>query len=140
MLCYTVDGVPFLYNGCEHCDTSQHSIFGNPGQFRIDRSNDRSERSAFLRKLSSLHRTEPAFRDGAIRWLKNSAPDHLCTYLREAPDGEKIFCAVNFGNEPVTADCPEFSGGEVLLARGAEILPGGLEIKSNGYMLLKKQP
>ena len=140
VLCYTVDGVPFLYNGCEHRDTSRHSIFGNPGQFFIDRSKDRAERSAFLRELARLHRTEAAFRNGSMRWLENSAPDLVCTYLREAPDGEKIFCAVNFGNETVTADCPEISGGELLLNRGAEILSGKLKIKANGYMLLKKQP
>ena len=144
VLCYTVDGVPFLYNGCEHCDTARHSIFGNPGQFHIDRSKDRTERSAFLRKLASLHRTEAAFRDGSMRWLENSALDFLCTYVREAPDGEKIFCAVNFGNEAVTAECAaadEFVRGETLFARGAGLGAGGkLTLEANGYILTKIKP
>ncbi len=141
VLCYTVNGVPFLYNGCEHCDTSRHSIFGNPGQFYIDRTKDRTERTAFLRKLAELHRNKAALRDGSMQWLENSAPEVLCTYLRTAPDGEKIFCAVNLGNVPVTAQCSaaaDFADGEILLSRGAGIgTAGKLILNANGFILIK---
>jgi len=140
VLCYTVNGVPFLYNGCEYCDTSRHSIFSLPGQFFIDRSKDPAARSAFLRRLADLHRREKAFRDGSLTWLDNSAPESLCTWLRTAPDGEKIFCAVNLGNGPVTAKCAgsaEFAGGAVLLERGARLGSDGLELEANGFLLVK---
>ena len=143
VLCYTVNGVPFLYNGCEYCDISRHSLFGLPGQFTIDRSGDRTNRSAFLRKLAELHRTETAIRDGAMQWLENSAPESLCTWLRTAPDGEKIFCAVNLGNAAVSAECAEisdFADGKTLLNNGAEIRHGRLKIDANGFILLKNQP
>ena len=141
VLCYTVNGVPFLYNGCEHRDTSRHSIFGNPGQFYIDRSKDRTERTAFLRKLAELHRNEAAIRDGSMQWLENSAPESLCTWLRTAPDGERIFCAVNFGNETVSAECSAaaaFIGGDVILERGAELAPDALKLAPNGFIVIKK--
>ena len=140
VLCYTVNGVPFLYNGCEYCDTSRHSIFSLPGQFFIDRSKDPAARSAFLRRLADLHRREKAFRDGAMQWLENSEPESLCTWLRTAPDGERIFCAVNLGNGPVTAKCAgsaEFAGGTVLLERGARLGSDGLELEANGFLLVK---
>ena len=141
VLCYAVNGVPFLYNGCEYCDTSRHSIFGNRGQFFIDRSKDRTKRSAFLRKLAELHRNEAAIRDGAMQWLENSAPESLCTWLRTAPDGEKIFCAVNLGNDPVSAQCSaaaDFADGEILLSRGAGIgTAGKLILNANGFILIK---
>jgi len=136
VLCYAVNGVPFLYNGCEHCDTSRHSIFGNPGQFFIDRSKDRTERTAFLRKLADLHRNEAAIHNGSMQWLENSAPESLCTWLRTAPDGEKIFCAVNLGNEPVRTRCA--INGQTLLERGAKFGPGGtLTLEANGFLLIK---
>ena len=140
VLCYTVNGVPFLYNGCEHCDTSRHSIFGNKGQFCIDRSKDPAERSAFLRRLAELHRMEPALRDGEMKWLANSATDVLCTYLRTAPNSERIFCAVNFGNEKVSAECAEaaeFAAGETLLSRGAVLNGGCITLEANGFMVVK---
>ena len=144
VLCYAVNGVPFLYNGCEHCDTARHSIFSHPGQFVIDRSKDPAARSAFLRRLAELHRREAALRDGSMQWLKNSAPAVLCTWLRTAPNGEKIFGAVNFGNEAVTAECAaaaEFVRGETLFARGAGLGAGGkLTLEANGYMLRKIKP
>ena len=141
VICYAVNGVPFLYNGCEHCDTTRHSIFGNRGQFFIDRTEDRTKRSAFLRKLAELHRNEAAIRDGAMQWLENSAPESLCTWLRTAPDGEKIFCAVNLGNDTVTAQCSaaaDFAAGEILLSRGAGIgTAGKLILNANGFILIK---
>lgn len=140
VLCFTVNGVPFLYNGCEYCDSSRHSIFGNPGQFFIDRTKDRTARTAFQHRLAELHRNEAAIRDGSMQWLENTAPEVLCTYLRIAPNGEKIFCAVNLGNEPVTAKCPgsaDFAGGTVLLERGARLGTSGLELDANGFLLLK---
>ena len=140
VICYTVNGVPFLYNGCEYSDSSRHSLFGLPGQFTIDRTKDRTARSAFLRKLAEIHRSEKAFRDGAMTWLENSAPDSLCTWLRTAPDGEKIFCAVNLGNGPVTAKCAgsaEFAGGTALMERGARLGSDGLELEANGFLLVK---
>ena len=141
VLCYTVNGVPFLYNGCEHCDTMRHSLFGNPGQFYIDRSKDGTKRNAFLRKLAELHRTEAAVRDGSMQWLENSAPQSLCTWLRTAADGEKIFCAVNLGNALVTAQCSaaaDFADGKILLSRGAGIgTAGKLILNANGFILIK---
>ncbi len=134
VLCYTVNGVPFLYNGCEYCDTSRHSIFGNPGQFFIDRSKDRTERTSFLRKLAELHRNETALRDGSMQWLENSAPEVLCTYLRTAPNGEKIFGAVNLGNTTVTADAVN---GEILLQRDAVVCADRIELSANGFLVVK---
>ena len=141
VLCYTVNGVPFLYNGCEHCDTSRHSIFSNPGQFFVDRSKDPAGRSAFLRELAELHRSEKAIRDGSMQWLPNTASEALCTYLRTVPDGEKIFCAVNFGNKTVTAAWPEgvsaAVSGRILLKRDAVLRADHLELSANGFLVVK---
>lgn len=140
VLCYTIDGVPFLYNGCEYKDTSRHSIFGNKGQFTIDRSKDPAERSAFLRKLAELHRTEKAFRDGKMEWLKNDKSDFICTYRRVVPGGDEIFCAVNVGDEPVTfksQEAEKYLCGEHLLERGAAIENTEIRLENNGYIILK---
>ena len=142
VLCYTVNGVPFLYNGCEYCDTSRHSIFSLPGQFFIDRSKDPAARSAFLRRLADLHRTEKAIREGSMEWLMNSKRESLCTYRRTAADGESVFCAINLGNGEETAECPEaaaFESGDVLLARASTLKDGILRMAPNGYLVLKRR-
>ncbi|MBO4304066.1 MAG: hypothetical protein J6A21_05725 [Lentisphaeria bacterium] len=141
VLCFTVNGVPFLYNGCEYSDTSRHSLFGRKGEFTIDRSKDPKARTAFLANLAQLHRTEDALRNGSMRWLDNSAQEALCTYVRTSPGGEKIFCAVNFGNKDVKADCPEFCRAEegiVLLQRDAATPEKGrLTLSANGFLAVK---
>ncbi|MBR2904528.1 MAG: hypothetical protein IKC08_01390 [Lentisphaeria bacterium] len=142
VLCYTVPGVPFLYNGCEYSDTSRHSIFGKKGDFTIDRSKNPEKRTSFLARLAELHRKEEALRNGKMLFLDNPAKDSLCTYVRTAPNGEKIFCAINLGNEKVTACCdflPEFSSGKVLLERGTQVNGKTLDIKENGFIVIKRE-
>ncbi len=65
---FSFPGVPMLYNGEEVADTNRHSIFANrfyPGNFTIDWQNSLTERGrerlAFLRKLTELRHTIPAF-------------------------------------------------------------------------------
>lgn len=140
VLCYTIDGVPFLYNGCEYKDSSRHSIFSLKGQYVIDRSKDPVERFAFFQKLAALHRGEAAFRDGSTQWLENTESDSVCSYVRTAPNGEKIICVINLGSTDVTVKCTgaeEFANGTVLLERGAEFGSDGIELKANGYTVIK---
>ena len=142
VLCYTVPGVPFLYNGCEYSDTSRHSIFGKRGEFTIDRSKDPGKRISFLAELAKLHRNEEALRNGTMLFLDNPAKESLCTYVRTAPDGEKILCIINLGNEKVSAECDflsEFSSGKVLLERGAAVSKESLSVEENGFILIKKE-
>ena len=98
VLCYCIDGVPFIYNGCEYKDTSRHSIFGLKGQFTIDRSRDPSERMAFLRRLAEIHRTEKAILYGVTRWVAHDRKASVAAIVRSASD-EEVFCAVNLSNE-----------------------------------------
>ena len=142
VLCYTVPGVPFLYNGCEYSDTSRHSIFGKKGEFTIDRSKDPEKRTSFLARLAKIHREEDAIRNGKMIWVENSRKESICTYMRCSPNGEKIFCAINLDNEKVTACCdflPEFSSGKVLLERGTHLNGKTLDIKENGFLVIKKE-
>ena len=142
VLCYTVPGVPFLYNGCEYSDTSRHSIFGKKGEFTIDRSKDPEKRTSFLARLAELHRKEEAIRNGKMIWVENSRKESICTYVRTAPNGEKIFCAINLGNEKVTACCdflPEFSSGKVLLERNSSFTEKEVTLAANSFLVIKNK-
>lgn len=142
VLCYTVPGVPFLYNGCEYSDTSRHSIFGKKGEFTIDRSKDPEKRTSFLACLAKIHREEDAIRNGKMIWVENSRKESICTYMRCSPNGEKIFCAINLGNEKVTACCdflPEFSSGKVLLERDSSFTEKEVTLAANSFLVIKNK-
>ncbi len=140
VLCYCIDGVPFLYNGCEYRDTSRQSIFGLKGQFTIDRSHDPSERMAFLRKLAEIHRTEKAILYGTTRWVGHDRRKTVAAIVRSSGD-EEVFCAVNLGNEKQTVRCDDFAGfadGKILLERGFEQKGNGFVLEANGFIVIQK--
>ncbi|MFA6930821.1 MAG: alpha-amylase family glycosyl hydrolase [Lentisphaeria bacterium] len=141
VLCYCVDGVPFLYNGCEYKDTSRHSIFGLKGQFTIERSRDPSERMALLRQLAEIHRGEKAILFGTTRWSAHDRKESVAAIVRSA-GSDAVFCAVNLSNEKQVVRCDDFTGfanGKVLLERGFEKKENGFVLDANSFIVIRKE-
>ncbi len=142
---FTLDGVPFLYNGQEVADTARHSIFG---RFPIDWANGDEPagkaRFAFCKRLCALRHAERALTDGEVAWLDNDAPAAVLSYLRQTPD-ERIFCVVNLSNQTkrIRIDVPDGSqpAFKVLLADSANVVGSGdgtcLNLKGFGYFAAK---
>ena len=97
-LCFTLDGVPMLYNGQEIAEDGRHSIFGN---FPIDWSRANTEqgreRFAFVQSLARLRQAHPALRRGGIEWLDNGADEKVLSFLRAA-DEETLLVLINLKN------------------------------------------
>lgn len=98
---FTLDGVPFLYNGQEVADTARHSIYG---RLPVDWTNGDTPagktRFAFCQKLCAMRHAEPALTRGEIVWLDNDAPGAVLSYLRSF-DSEQILSVVNLADRPV---------------------------------------
>ena len=88
---FMLDGVPFLYNGVEFCDTARHSIFANPGEFAIDRSGNAEERRNFIKTLTQLRLNTPELYQEPVESAR--VENDVLHFNR----GGKIFCAVNLG-------------------------------------------
>ncbi len=99
---FTLDGVPFLYNGQEVADTARHSIFG---RLPIDWANAETPtgkaRFAFCKKLCAMRHTERALTHGAVAWVDNDAPEAVLSYLRTL-DREQILTVVNLTGQQVS--------------------------------------
>lgn len=98
---FTLDGVPFLYNGQEVADTARHSIFG---RLPVDWANGDTpagkERFAFCQKLSALRHKEPALTHGSLTWIDNDAPDAVLSFQRTLKS-DRILTVVNLSNKSV---------------------------------------
>lgn len=98
---FTLDGVPFLYNGQEVADAARHSIFG---RLPVDWSNGETPagqaRFEFCQKLCAMRRAEPALTAGEVVWLDNDAPGAVLSYLRQS-GGEQVLTVVNLADRPV---------------------------------------
>jgi glycosidase len=108
---FTLDGVPFLYNGQEVADTARHSIFGRSA---IDWANGETPagkaRFAFCQELCKMRHAQPALTQGEVVWLDNDAPASVLSFLRRTAEAE-ILSVVNLSKEPkqVRIQLPESS-------------------------------
>ena len=92
-----LDGIPFLYNGCEIADGAPQTFLGrrgDPGHTPIDWTPTPRgmERTALVRELLSIRKKHPQFRAKApLRWVDNPEPDQLMTFIRD----ESMFVCAN---------------------------------------------
>jgi glycosidase len=80
---FTLDGVPFLYNGQEVADTARHSIFGRlPIDWDGSTGALARDRFTFIQKLCALRKAEPALTKGGLTWLDSDAPQAVLSFTR----------------------------------------------------------
>lgn len=98
---FTIDGVPFLYNGQEIGDTSMQSIYSAwPVRWEAGCRPKAAAKLEFFKKLCQLRRGEPALYEGATVWLDNDRPDAVVSFARRAGN-EEIVTVANLSNRPV---------------------------------------
>ena len=118
---FTVDGVPFLYNGQEIADTSRHSLFGktpiNESQFTTPIG---MARFAFCQQLCRLRKSEVALQRGALTWIDIEANPNVLAF--ERIDGsDRILVLINLSNQSSNVVLPEIEGPFVPLFSRAEM-------------------
>lgn len=98
VLNFTMDGVPFLYNGQEVGDTTVQSIFARyPIRWEAACLPESQARLAFYKELCRLRRNEPVLANGEMVWLDNDNPDAVVSFLRRSSEGQ-IISVINFSN------------------------------------------
>jgi cyclomaltodextrinase / maltogenic alpha-amylase / neopullulanase len=142
---FTLDGVPFLYNGQEVADAARHSIFG---RLPIDWANGETPagkaRFAFCQKLCAMRLAETTLTRGDMVWLDNDHPNVVVSFLRRLGN-EQIVCVVNLSNrkiEKMQIELPAAASASsrVLLNDRASVSTNGeklsVDLGSFGYCVL----
>ena len=139
---FTLDGVPFLYNGQEVADTARHSIYA---RLSIDWANGDTTagkaRFAFCQKLCALRTSQPALTRGDLVWLDNDAPAAVLSYIRTSGN-QRILSVMNLTSNPVSVHVRGSEGTfEALLAdRAKPNGNGAFSLEANGYFVGKQSP
>ncbi len=112
ILNFTLDGIPFLYNGQEIGDpTPTHWRTPAPIHWsNLNNGTEQKARDATLAEYKTLFHmraTYPAFTSGELIWIDNSAPDSVLSFLRKK-DNQEILVILNLSNRKldVTVDLP----------------------------------
>lgn len=112
ILNFTLDGIPFIYNGQEVDDTTPTSWREPAAIHWIERKPHPNERQAGstreqYRKLFAMRAAEPALTSGDLIWINNSEPASALSFLRRKANSE-VLVIVNLSNRQlhVTLDLP----------------------------------
>ena len=112
VLDFTLDGIPFVYNGQEVADpTATHWRGHAPIRWK-DSGNSDDEKSieaseAFYKKLFAMRAAEPVLTSGDVIWINNTEPDSVLSFLRKKGNDE-VLVILNLSNRQVhvTIDLP----------------------------------
>lgn len=148
---FTLDGVPFLYNGVEVADSAMHSIYANRYQGHncvINWSgalmDQGRERLVFLKNLIKLRRNMPALTDGDVKWIEHDCPESILMFSRNCND-QSLLCAVNIKNETVSVSCSCDSPVSAVMKKGIDsfdLKESRLEVEFSpyGFIILELSP
>jgi glycosidase len=112
LLNFSLDGIPFIYNGQEVDDPTatawrklapiRWTDEGNPA----DRKSI-GETLTFYKKLFAMRASEPALTSGSVIWIDNDHPDSVLSFLRKQGNVE-VLVIINLSNRDVhvTIDLP----------------------------------
>ncbi len=136
---YTMKGVPFLYNGCEEADESEHSIWANRfhgANMTVEWENALTEKGKYrlekIRKFNSLRKSIPALSCRANVYFPPCENDNVLVYIREY-EGQKYLVCLNLSGEK---QCVRVDGiNSAVHCCGVEYINGILEISPYGYAL-----
>jgi glycosidase len=111
---FTIDGIPFIFNGQEIGDTNPTSLFT---QQYIDWMRPRHpEDSQVFKNLLTLRRAHPTLAHGTTTWCATSEAGSVVSYLRTSAD-ERVVVVVNLSSQrrttTVTLPSGQSPGGTV---------------------------
>jgi glycosidase len=112
ILDFTLDGIPFIYNGQEIDDctptywiTPMPIHWSAPGAMGAEKAITTTRKE--YKALFHMRATHPALTSGEVIWINNSEPDSVLSFLRKKGD-EEILVILNLSNRKVhvTIDLP----------------------------------
>jgi len=137
---FTMDGVPFVYNGQEVADTARHSIFG---RLPIDWGSGETEtgraRFALVKSLCALRKSEPALTQGDLTWLDHDQPQAVSAFVRTL-NGVRVISLINLTGQPVKVNVKGAEGvWKALLSKdAAKGGAGRFNLAKHGYFVGKQ--
>ena len=155
VLNFTLDGVPFAFNGQE-IDDPMPTVWRRAVPIIWPHGSDENDQNqdaplvveGVYNKLFHLRATEAALSDGSVIWVNNDHPESALTFLRRAGEDE-VLVMLNFSNRDVkvTMDLPvmDYYKVENLLSPGLtwfSLYSGRVssELPAFGYVVGRKVP
>ena len=147
VLNFTMDGIPFIYNGNEIANDSYMHALSTKNHKRCFIAWENAftskgiERLSFIKTLTGMRKANPALYDGETLWIDTDKPDSVLAYARECPS-QKIRVAINIKDAETEVTLPySDADAKALLEYGVKFSRNGqnlkLSMKPFGYIVLQ---
>lgn len=94
---FTLDGIPFIYNGQEIGDGAKTSI---NKQLYINWTNPpHLENRTIFTQILNIRKSHTALKKGTTVWYSTSSPDNVISYLRQEGN-DKVLVVINLSSNP----------------------------------------
>ncbi len=134
---FTLDGIPFIFNGQEIGDTTPTNIYFDRLWIHWS-SPPHPEDAGVFTRLLTLRRTHPALARGATTWYAASGSGSVLSYLRTSADGA-VLVAVNLSPRPWTGTVTA-TPGRPLTGTIRDLLSGRTYVAENDTVHLTLPP
>ena len=139
VLCYTMGGVPLIWNGSEFCDNLENCMFSNRFHGKRSQINwsqaftaEGKKRLQFIKELNALYHNHDEFLNGKFKWTENSSPDEVLSFKKD-----DILVIINTKNKAVSnINC---NVDEIYMQSQALIQNNKLTLNSYGYIIAKRK-
>jgi len=111
VLNFTLDGIPFMYNGQEIGDTTaphqqahvpiRWEMYRPTAQPRSGLLSRQLRKMEFYKGLIEMRKQQPALTSGVLQWVNNSNADAVVSFVRQEGKDE-ILVLINTTNRPAT--------------------------------------
>lgn len=135
VLCYTLNGVPFIWNGNEFCDTSVNKIMGNReyGHNSLNWMNAQTEngkiRISIIKTLNKMRGKYPELQIAETEILNTS--DNVIAFKRKLKKGF-LMAVFNFGKDVYETECI----GNIILSNNIK-KNNKISVEKNGYYITR---
>lgn len=105
VLNFTIDGIPFIYNGQEIGDATPQDLFAYWPKIRWEAKTlpAQKEQINWYKKLIQMRKKEPVFVNGETIWLENDRPESVLAFKRQNAS-TSIISVINFSNREISVN------------------------------------
>jgi glycosidase len=146
---FTMDGIPFLYNGQEIGDTvatdhqSHYSL-----RWEIDKpggmtgsglASGQKAAYAWYQSLFRLRAEEAALHSPVVQWTGNSTPDSVISYVRGTGEAS-VLVVINASNRKISGTAASAAGAwrPLIEGRGDSLTGGRYDLGPFGYVVCRR--
>ncbi len=141
VLLFTLNGIPFIYNGNEVADDSRKSMFWNrfcEGDMSVQWKNLNTKagqnRLNLVKELIKLRKKHSSLSDGKLVWLEGNNPKNLLCFSRVLGE-EKINVVVNVTAKAQSVTLNEIESNSILMSHKCNIDKNEITLSQYGYVI-----